>query len=393
MTRRRTALPPTLFALSLLAAGLVSPRAALAMSGRRDGTPPRVEMVFALDTTGSMSSLIEGAKQKIWTIVNEVARGKPAPDIRVGLVAYRDKGDAYVTKVSQLTPDLDAVYADLMALSAGGGGDGPENVNQALADAVHRIEWSDKEVRALRVLFLVGDAPPHTDYQDVPSYEETVRQAAQRDIVVNAIRCGTWEDTGRHFAKIARLGGGEFLTIDQSGGMVAVATPYDEELARLSAEMDATYVLAGRAEKRKRAKRALDEARARAEGAGRVAAATRTIYRARGAAGGAPAAPAAAAEADLVTALETGAEAKVEETLRDEEALPEALRGLDETARRKKLEALAKKRRQLRARIDRLAEARAAWLKRNAAEKKDAFDAQVLEVVKTQATAKAGIAY
>ena len=35
-----------------------------------------------------------------------------------GLVAYRDKGDAYVTKVSQLTGDLDAVYKDLFALNA-----------------------------------------------------------------------------------------------------------------------------------------------------------------------------------------------------------------------------------------------------------------------------------
>ena len=62
---------------------------------------PQVELVFALDTTGSMSGLIEGAKQKIWSMASFVAQGQPTPDLRVGLVAYRDIGDAYVTKVSR----------------------------------------------------------------------------------------------------------------------------------------------------------------------------------------------------------------------------------------------------------------------------------------------------
>src|SRR4051794_24266330 len=58
---------------------------------------PRVELVFALDTTGSMSGLIDGAKRKIWSIAQFIAQGQPKPDVRIGLVAYRDIGDAYVT--------------------------------------------------------------------------------------------------------------------------------------------------------------------------------------------------------------------------------------------------------------------------------------------------------
>ena len=76
---------------------------------------PEVEVVFCLDTTGSMSGLIDAAKRKIWAICSQIASGKPTPQLRVGLVAYRDRGDAYVTKVFDLTDDLDAVYSNLMS--------------------------------------------------------------------------------------------------------------------------------------------------------------------------------------------------------------------------------------------------------------------------------------
>src|SRR6266480_6466082 len=76
---------------------------------------PRIEVCFVLDTTGSMSGLIEGAKQKIWSIANEMVSAKPTPEIRLGLVAYRDRGDEYVTKVFDLTNDIDAIYAQLQS--------------------------------------------------------------------------------------------------------------------------------------------------------------------------------------------------------------------------------------------------------------------------------------
>src|SRR3954471_1160604 len=79
---------------------------------------PRIEVCFVLDTTGSMSGLIEGAKQKIWSIANEMISAKPTPEIRVGLVAYRDRGDEYVTKRFDLTNDIDAIYGQLQTFRA-----------------------------------------------------------------------------------------------------------------------------------------------------------------------------------------------------------------------------------------------------------------------------------
>src|SRR5215213_5486265 len=87
---------------------------------------PKVEVVFCLDTTGSMGGLIDGAKAKIWAVCNQIAGGKPTPNLKVGLVAYRDRGDAYITKVSDLTGDLDSIHAELKKFTANGGGDAPE---------------------------------------------------------------------------------------------------------------------------------------------------------------------------------------------------------------------------------------------------------------------------
>ncbi len=79
---------------------------------------PRVDVVFVLDTTGSMEGFIQTAKEKIWSIATTMASAQQTPEIRIGLVAYRDRGDAYVTRIVDLSDDLDSVYAALMDLAA-----------------------------------------------------------------------------------------------------------------------------------------------------------------------------------------------------------------------------------------------------------------------------------
>src|SRR6266516_1474312 len=105
---------------------------------KKPAKQPQVEVVFCLDTTGSMGGLINAAKQKIWSICNQIAAGKPTPRLKVRLVAYRDRCDEYITKVFDLTEVLDAVHTNLMGFVAAGGGDFPESVNQALNESVTR---------------------------------------------------------------------------------------------------------------------------------------------------------------------------------------------------------------------------------------------------------------
>jgi Mg-chelatase subunit ChlD len=206
----------------------------------------KVEVVFVLDTTGSMGGLIDAAKEKIWSIASTLAQAKQAPEIRMGLVAYRDRGDAYVTQVVDLSKDLDTMYATLMQFRADGGGDTPESVNQGLYDAVHRMSWS-QDPQAYKVVFLVGDAPPHMDYQDDVKYADVVAAAATKGIVVNTIQCGQMAETIGPWQQIASLGRGRYFTVDQAGSALAIATPYDAQIATLAAELDATRLYYGNA--------------------------------------------------------------------------------------------------------------------------------------------------
>ncbi len=205
---------------------------------------PRIEVAFVLDSTGSMGGLIEGAKQKIWSIATDIIKSNPSSELRMGLISYRDRGDDYVTRQVDLTGDIDRVYCNLKSFVAWGGGDEPESVNQALNEAVHNFNWS-KGGHTARMVFLVGDCPPHMDYQDDVKYEVTCEDAARMGITINTIQCGNVWSTTPIWQEIACLAGGEYAQLPQSGGMVQVSTPYDEEIGRLSGELSETVVAYG----------------------------------------------------------------------------------------------------------------------------------------------------
>jgi len=205
---------------------------------------PTVEVMFVLDTTGSMGGLIAAAKEKIWSIANTLSSADPAPDIKMGLVGYRDRGDQYITIVTKLSDDLDKVYSDLIQFQANGGGDGPESVNQALNDAVIKAEWN-LDASVYRVIFLVGDAPPHMDYNDDVKFQDTCRVAAKKNIIINTIQCGNMGGTKEVWQEIAKLGKGEFFQVAQSGSAVLYDTPYDKKIAGLSRKIDDTRIFYG----------------------------------------------------------------------------------------------------------------------------------------------------
>jgi Mg-chelatase subunit ChlD len=241
------------FAQRLLIGGavLLAPAAALAQNDPgaqvKDvaGAKPTIELVFVIDTTGSMGGLIEGAKQKVWSIVNDVMKSPSKPSVRMGLVAYRDHGDAYVTQVTPVTRDLDNVYNTLMAYKAEGGGDGPEDVRQALADGVHKVGWSPHSPNIAQILFLVGDAPPHDDYGNEPDTVASASEAVKAGILVNTIQCGSMHGTDVAWKRISRAGEGQYFAIAQDGGVVAIATPFDAELSRLGTRVGDTYTAFG----------------------------------------------------------------------------------------------------------------------------------------------------
>jgi outer membrane murein-binding lipoprotein Lpp/uncharacterized protein YegL len=348
-------------------------------------TPPRIEAVFVLDTTGSMSGLIQAAKENIWSIASSMAQAQPTPELAIGLVAFRDRGDAYVTKVIDLSTDLDSVYAQLMDFEAGGGGDHPEAVHRALLDAVEGIGWSQGD-GAYRTVFLVGDAPPQ-QYPDEPAYPEIIARAQQRGIIVNTIQAGNDASTRHSWQQIAQLAGGAFFEVGQSGSAVAVATPFDEAIAALSRELDGTRLFYGDTGTRE----ALAVKEAAADKLHRVASPAAQAKRA-GFNASAAGHTNLYGDSELVDAVSSGRVA-LEEV--DSAELPAPLAALSVEERREKIEQTASRRRELSAEIAELSRKRQEHIGAALAadtSRADSLDHRLFETVKAQAAAK-GLSY
>jgi von Willebrand factor type A domain len=202
----------------------------------------RVEVAFVLDTTGSMGDLIDGAKKKIWSIASTIVDTNPDADIAMSIVAYRDRGDAYVVKSEPLSEDIQGLYGKLVRLEADGGDDTPESVNEALDKAINNLQWSSGS-NVKRIVFLVGDAPPHMDYPQERQYPEILKRAVARGITVNTVQAGDMAETTPIWQEIAQFGRGRYMAIPQSGGEVSIIiTPYDDDILHMQGELDRSVV-------------------------------------------------------------------------------------------------------------------------------------------------------
>jgi Mg-chelatase subunit ChlD len=343
---------------------------------------PRIEVCFVLDTTGSMGGLIEGAKRKIWSIANEMISAQPTPELKLGLIGYRDRGDEYVVKSFSLTDDIDAIYGHLREFQAGGGGDAPESVNEALAEAIHKMPWSS-DSKVLKIIFLVGDAPPHMDYPNGPKYPDLCREAAEKDLIINTIQCGEMSETKPIWQEIAKLSEGSYVGISQSGNVAVISTPMDTELSRLNERIGATLIPYGdsKLQAEVHAKYAM------AASAPVSAMADRLTYNSK-------TGKAVQGRGELVDALNDN-KLKLEEI--DQKQLPTELQKLDRGELQKRIAIARDERADLQKQIVEVSKKREAYIqsenKRLADEGKgDAFDQKVTETLHAQA-AKKGISY
>ncbi len=146
--------------------------------------PVPVDVAFVIDTTGSMGDEIQRLKDTLGVITYQISRMRPQPILRLGMVLFRDEGDDYVTRVVPFTADLHRFEAELRGVTAGGGGDYPEDVQAGLKASLHDLKWREEGVR---LAFLVGDAPPHIDYGQQFTYLDAAEEAARRGIKITAI--------------------------------------------------------------------------------------------------------------------------------------------------------------------------------------------------------------
>jgi len=176
-----------------------------------------LDLVFTIDTTGSMSDQINKLKDTMGSISDDINEKYPNITIRYGLVAYRDISDQYLTEVYDFTTNLDEYQGYLDGLSAAGGGDYEEDMNSALKDTIEDLNWSDD---SLKLAFLIADAPPHMDYDQQYTYETAMFRSLELGVKIFPIASSGLDNSHGELIlrKVAAVTNAEYMFITNSSG-------------------------------------------------------------------------------------------------------------------------------------------------------------------------------
>lgn len=331
-----------------LAVGFVAVgQAAEAKKAQEEATPPpKAQLALLLDTSNSMDGLIDQAKTQLWAIVGEFTKLEMAgktPRLEVALYEYGNSGlpgsKGFIRQVVPLTEDADRISEALFALTTNGG---DEYCGQVIQVATQQLQWSNGP-RDLKAIFIAGNEP---FTQGEVDYRIACKAAADKGITVSTIHCGDretgiatqWEDG-------AKLADGSYFCINQDHETHSIAAPQDQELARLSGELNATYLPYGVDREEAADRQAAQDLNAAKSAASSAAARTgfkaSKQYRNSG--------------WDLVDAVEEKA-VKLEDLPADQ--LPEQMQPMDGPARANYVAEMAKKRETIQAEIRKLSDAR-----------------------------------
>ena len=323
-----------LLGLTASNSGFASPKPA------RTDTARQIDVVIALDVSGSMSGLIASAKQRLWDIVNQLGRAQPQPELRISIVSYGNPAygeDTGFVKIDlPFTSDLDAINETLFGFSTNGG---DEYVARVVNTSVSELAWSTEQ-DALRILFVAGNEAATQDPQI--TIQQATQAANAKGIVVNTIYCGNnnnrisagWRD-------VASMTNGLYASIDQNSAAVAnVATPMDKKLTELNQALNDTYLAYGESGDRYRANQLEQDKNAGAMSSSAIA--SRVVTKAGGLYD--------SSQWDLVDAVNSGK--RLEEF--EVEDLPARMRSMDDEEREEFVKQQAKKRDALQAEIHEL---------------------------------------
>jgi len=190
---------------------------AVVLDGASAGPAGALDLMFVVDTTGSMGDELAYLQTELDDVISRVSGHDDGTSIRLSMNFYRDEGDAYVIHSNDFTSDLAAARATLLAESADGGGDWPEALDVALMDAVDH-DW--RETPATRLLFVVLDAPAHHTSAVVEDIREAVSSAAAQGIrIVPVASSGVDRALETFLRQAAILTGGTYVFITDDSGV------------------------------------------------------------------------------------------------------------------------------------------------------------------------------
>lgn len=211
-------------------------------------TTSSIKVALILDTSNSMDGLINQAKSQLWSVVNELSTAKcngKTPDLQIALYEYGNDGlpmrEGYIRQVTPFTNDLDLISEKLFALRTNGGS---EFCGQVIETALNELDWEDYP-NDLKLIFIAGNEP--FDQGNV-SYRDVCKTTREKDITVNTIFCGNFDEGVQTFWKDgAYISGGDYMNIDQDCNYVYVKSPYDDKIMELNQSLNSTYVAYGKA--------------------------------------------------------------------------------------------------------------------------------------------------
>ncbi len=187
-----------------------------------------LDLLFLLDATGSMDDEIDQIKTTLLSISERINALPSHPDLRFGMVTYRDRGDDFVTRVYDFDADVPTFLSTIQDVIADGGDDYQESLNEALHVAVRRPSWRLDD--AIRLIVLVAAAPPHLDYVEDYDYAAEMIEANRRGMKIFTIASSGLDNQGEYiFRQIAQHTMGRFIFILYGGETSHSVSEYSVE--------------------------------------------------------------------------------------------------------------------------------------------------------------------
>jgi hypothetical protein len=213
----------------------------------------KIKLALLLDTSNSMDGLIDQAKSQLWTIVNELATAKcdgGKPQIQIALYEYGNDrlpaSEGYIRLVTPLTNDLDKISQDLFGLKTNGGS---EFCGQVIQTACKQLDWS-QDGGDLQIIFIAGNEP---FTQGSINYQASCAEAKRKNIVVNTIFCGDFQEgISTSWKNGADLTTGTYSSIEQNSKTVFIPSPYDDKIDQLNTQLNNTYIEYGHEGRKKK---------------------------------------------------------------------------------------------------------------------------------------------
>ncbi len=206
-----------------------------------------VKIALLLDTSNSMDGLINQAKAQLWDIVNKFTHAKcgtnAKPNLQIALYQYGNDAlsskEGYIQQVLGFSSDLDEISEKLFSLTTNGG---EEYCGEVIQTSLKQLEWGSNKDN-LKLIFIAGNEP---FTQGKLHYEDATTNAKEKDVIVNTIFCGNYEQgIQSKWKKGATLTGGEYIAIDHNRKVVHIDTPYDEVIIKLNSKLNTTYISYG----------------------------------------------------------------------------------------------------------------------------------------------------